>query len=238
MLNIIIYEDKLHYMNEDIGLINNVLVRYDIDYRIHKFSGFNKKFKEVIKTSGIFKIYILSIQLNGFEVASYIRQNEIDSIIIFTGNSNLKIKNIFNNRLLVFDYLLRDDNYLIRLSDDIKIIIKMYYKKKYLCFKYNKLMYHIAYMNINYIEKEPLIKRCIIHTIDNNYYIVNSVEKLLKMLGVNFVKTHKSCIVNIDNIEEIDCLKNVIKFKNNDETHLLTDKAKKVLKEYVGKYFV
>ena len=235
MLNIIVYEDDMRLMQKNIGLINRILADYDIDYHIHKFSGFNEEFRKIINTNNIFKIYILDMQISdisGIEVASYIREIELDSIIIFVNAFNDCLNDIFYNRLMVLDYICRYDGYENRLKDDIESIIKIYNKNRIFSFKYNYIMYRIPYSDINYIEKEPLIKRCIIHTQDNQLYIINSIEKLIKILGVNFIKTHQSCIVNIDNILEIDCVKNIIVFKNGEETHLLTDKAKRELKEY------
>ena len=236
MLNIVIYEDDMHFKQNNIELINKILTKYDIDYRIHKFSGFNEQFKEIVNSKGLFKIYILAMQVNdvsGIDVASYIRENEFDSFIILVTSFKQYLDNMFYNRLMIFDYICKDADYQNKLCDDITLIIKMHYKNKTFSFRYNHMLYRIPYADINYIEKEPQVKRCIIHTINNDYYIVNSIERLVRMLGVNFVKTYQSCIVNINNVEKIDCKKNIIIFKNGDKTHLLTDKSKKLIREYV-----
>ncbi len=91
-------------------------------------------------------------------------------------------------------------------------------------FSYKRNIYRIPYNDINYIEKESNIKRCIIHTIKDNYYISQPITKLEKELKDMFIKTHQSCIINVNNIKEIT--KNQIKFYNNDITNLINKNMK------------
>ena len=86
-------------------------------------------------------------------------------------------------------------------------------------FSYRRNIYRIPYNEINYIEKESNIKRCIIHTIKDDYYISLPITKLEEILINSFVKTHQSCIINTNNIKEIT--KNEIKFYNDDKTNLI-----------------
>ena len=51
-----------------------------------------------------------------------------------------------------------------------------------------------------------------------------------------FYQTHKSCVVNTDNIRDIEFSKFIIHFKNGDTTNLLTPSARKELKERVGDF--
>ena len=77
------------------------------------------------------------------------------------------------------------------------------------------------------------IKRCIIHTIDKEYYVVNSIEKIKSNLSGMFIKTSQSCIINLMNVSNVDCVNNIVCFKNGDTTTLMTNRAKKIIKEYV-----
>ena len=236
MLNITICDQDDEYLNLNVTIVNKVLVENDIDYRIHKFSGFNEKFNEVIHDENAFKIYILDASLEnrfGVHSALKIREHDLDSIIIFTSDCDEKCNDIIHNKLLAFDYICKDTFYKDKVTLAIKDAIDVYFKHRIFTFSYNHVVYRIPYSDINYIEKEPLIKRCIIHAVDNNYYIVNSMEHLLEILGRDFVRTHQSCIVNVNNIRKINLVNNEIIFKNKDKTHLLTDKMKKEIKEYV-----
>ena len=186
MLNITMCGSDKLYISRTITVINMVLVNYDIDYRIHKFSGLNER-KRICDDE--FRIYIID---NDLELISRIRKNDFDSIIILVTDN--KRDNIIYNKLMIFDIISKNSNYEEKLTKVLISAIEIYDKYKVFTFAYNHIIYRIPYKEINYIEKEPLIKRCIIHTVNNNYYYVNSIENLLGILGVNFVKTHQSCI--------------------------------------------
>ena len=239
MLNIIVYEDKTLYMKKNIDAINEALASYDIDYRIHKFDSFNDELKKLIRDKEMNKLYILDVEMSdksGIEVASIIREDDFESIIIFATAYDKYHNDIFYNRLMVLDFVCKYHGYEKRLREDIISAIKILYDSKTFVFKYNHVVYRIPYAQINYIEKEPLIKRCIIHTINNDLYIVNSLDRLIRILGASFLRIHQSCIVNVDNIKEIDFAKSIVIFKNGDKTTLLADKMKGRLKEYVELY--
>ena len=90
---------------------------------------------------------------------------------------------------------------------------------------------------INYIEKSPSQNKCIIHlTNKDEKFISDTIMKLKQDLGSPFFQTHKSCLVNLDNIKFIDYAKFTIYFKNGESTLLLTPIARKELRKRVGSY--
>lgn len=237
MLNIVIYEDNENFMNKNVDTINKAMANSDIDYRIHKFSKYTKKLDEIIHDDTVKKIYILDVEMegvSGLEIASRIREDDWDSIIIFATAYSKYQNDVFYTRLMVLDFICKYTGYDERLKDDIEASLKIIYKQRTFVFSYNHVVYRIPYDHICYIEKEPIIKRCIIHTNNNQFYIVKSINWLEENLGNDFIKTHQSCIVNINNIKEIDFSTNTITFKNGDSTNLLTEKKKKEVKYYVG----
>lgn len=237
MLNIIIYEDNESFMKKNIDTINKAMGSSDIDYRILKFNKYTKKLEEIIHDDTVKKIYILDVEMegiSGLEIASRIREDDWDSIIIFATAYTKYQNDVFYTRLMVLDFICKYTGYDERLKDDIEASLKIIYKQKTFVFSYNHVVYRIPYDHICYIEKEPIIKRCIIHTNNNQFYIVKSINWLEENLGNDFIKTHQSCIVNLNNIKEIDFSTNTITFKNGDSTNLLAEKKKKEVKHYVG----
>ena len=237
MLNVIIYEDKENFMKKNIDAINKSLVSSDIDYRIHKFYKYSSELNDMIKDKNSKKIYILDVEMDevtGLEIASRIREDDYDSIIIFATAYDKYHNDVFYSRFMVLDFICKYNGYEERLIDDLKTAIKILYKEKTVVFSYNHVVYRIPYNHICYIEKEPLIKRCIIHTFNNSFYIVKPINWLDKNLNANFLKIHQSCIINLDNVKEIDRSSNIITFKNGDKTCLLASRKKKELMEYVG----
>ena len=236
MLNVIIYEDNAVFMQKNINSVNKALANCDIDYRILKFNQYSSKLEDAIYQKGVKKIYIIDVEMgdvSGLEIASKIREDDFESIIIFATAFDKYHNDVFYSRLMVLDFICKYQGYEERLKDDIIAALKVLYKKKTFIFMYNHVIYRVPYSHICYIEKEPLIKRCIIHTLNNRFHIVKPINWLEQVLGANFVKTHQSCIVNMDNVKNIDFSTNVITFKNGASTTLLTNKKKKEVCEYV-----
>ena len=240
MLRFIICEDNKDFLNRLSNAVNKVMMPYNFEYKINKFIQYNEEVEEIIFNNTERKIYILDIELpdvSGLEIASMIRENDMDSIIIFV-TSHLEFKNdIFYSRLLALDYIAKDKFWEDRFCKTIDYTIKSLNKRKVLMFEYNYNSYRIPYDDIVYIEKVSDNKKCIIYTEDDNSFeIISTISDLLKDLGPNFFRTHKSCIVNLDKIKEIDYADNKIVFKNGHCGYLLSNRNKRGLKEYVSNY--
>lgn len=240
MLKFIVCEDKQETLEQINHTVTKVMMNYDMEYKIEKFTEYNKRFKEVINDKYNLKIYILDIELSlvsGLEIASEIREDdELSPIIFVTAHSECK-NDIFYSRLNAIDFISKYNRYQERLEETINYIIQKMYKNKTLCFSYNHVYYKILYKEINYIEKAPLQNKCIIHLSNGEErYITSSIIKLKEELGPMFYQTHKACVVNIDNISNIEFSNFMIYFKNGDNTNLLTPPARKELKKRVGDF--
>ena len=90
--------------------------------------------------------------------------------------------------------------------------------------------------DINYIAKAVGERKVIIRTKNKEYVVNKNFVEIQELLNDNFIQTHRSCMVNIDNVKEIDSSNNIIRFENGDETNLLSKsyKLKGRLREYVN----
>lgn len=230
MINIIVYSDCSNYIKEDVKAINVALAKYNIDYRIYTFNDYDEDLETIINND-LIKIYVLDVNSGGkgIDVALRIRKSEINSIIIFITDCNKYQNVLFDNRLMVLDFICKTNGYEIRLCDDIIYALRVIYERNSFIFKYNNVVYRIPYSQINFIEKESMIKRCIVHTVYDSYYVVNSIQRLNEILGRNFFRSHQSCIVNLSNIKKINLVNNIIEFNCGDKTMLFSDKCKKEL---------
>ena len=235
MLDIIIFSDNMTTVQKSNKAIYMALVNYEIEYNTHIFNSYEDKELDNIINNKNRKIYVLDIDSDNIcNVVDLIREKDFTSIIILVNVKNNNYDLLINKRLMALDFIIDNDKYIIRLKDDINLSLKIIYGEDTLVFKYNHIIYRIPFGDINYIEKEPTVKRCIIHTIDKNYYIVSSIEKIMNEFNDNFLRTHQSCIININNVNRFDFSNNIIMFKNGDYTLLLTNKIKKTLRESVN----
>ena len=86
MLRFIICEDNKEFNNRLAMIINKVMMPYNFEYKISKFEKYNKEVEEIIIRKNEQKIYILDVELpevSGLEIASTIREQDLDSTIIF-----------------------------------------------------------------------------------------------------------------------------------------------------------
>ena len=240
MLKFIICEDNKETLDRTSLIISKVMMPYDFDYKIYKFEKYDSQLKKIIETKDNDKVYILDVELpkiSGLEIASEIRENDWNSIIVFLTAHRECQDDIFYSRLLALDYISKNRISFERLEETIKMIISKMNQNKILTFKYNGITSRIPYDDIIYVEKVPENKKCLIITENNNIHeIQESISHLLEKLGPDFYQTHKSCIVNVTKIKKVDYSNNIITFKNNDKIDLLSNRNRKGLREYVKNY--
>ena len=85
--------------------------------------------------------------------------------------------------------------------------------------------------DILFIEKESNTNKSIIHTNDKNHEICATIKEIEKSLKyAQFIRIHRSCIININKVIKYDFLENIIYFKN-DSTNLISREKRNFLKE-------
>ena len=130
-----------------------------------------------------------------------------------------------------FDYLPKPitqdrlEETIVRLFDDINGRPKRYIKID------NKKTI-IDESDVQYIKRDGM--KLVFHTKSRDYETYSSFNKIANSLPSNFVRAHKSFIVNINNIENLDSIGNIIYFDNNS-TCEIGPKFKKSLIEEVTK---
>lgn len=240
MIKFIICDDNTQVLEKANQTITKVMMNYDSDYKVCKFTKYDEKLKEIIKDKFDIKIYILDIELpkiSGLEIASEIREDDDDSIVIFvTAHSECK-NDIFYSRLQAIDFISKYYCYQQRLEETIEHVIKKIYRNRCLEFTYNHVYNKVLYKEISYIEKSTSQNKCIIHLMNGTEKFINlTITKLKEELGKGFYQTHKSCLINLSNIKKIDYPRLTVYFINGDHTDLVTPSSRKELKQLVGNY--
>lgn len=234
MINFIICEDNKNVRDLHEVLISKITMPYDFDYTVHSFEKYNNNLKKIINTPSDLKIYILDLELpgkTGLEIAQDIRKVDWDSIIIvLTSHDELELK-LFKEKLLIFDFISKFDNYEKRLTDSINLVIKNLNCRSALVFKQDKEIYHIKYDNILYIFRDNTKNKTKIKAIDKEYYVRGTLTNVAKQLDNRFYQTHRACYVNLNNIKCADFKNDIIYFTNDDSIDYLSRNYKKGLKE-------
>lgn len=236
MINFFIYDKD----NEVLNIYKKILLKLTklkkIDYSINIMEDLNSFSFEDMHSSGK-KIYLINIDskdTTGIKFIKNIRENgDWISQIIVTSQYNNNI-NIPLYRLLILDCIAKTNNFINNVYDALKEATNILISKTSLNFKTNNEVFQILYDDICYIEKNLNDNDSTVFTKNNSYTIKCSINKLLSELNSDsrFFKTHRSCIVNLNNITCFDMKKNIIKF-NMIETNLISRNNRKLLKDKI-----
>ena len=144
-----------------------------------------------------------------------------------------KIK-ILKENLFIVDYINKNKGFKQKLLRNIQICLKNYDQRpNSLKYTYKNILYNIDYQKIIYIEKEQDSKRCIIKTIDKDYYYLGSINSLVKILDKRFIKCSRSFIVNVEQMTSYDIKTNLMTFKNNTTLNAVSRDNKKTIINYL-----
>lgn len=239
MINFIICEDEIALSNIYKKEIEKIMMNQDIDYKINIFRDYTDKWKDFASNNNNFKIYLLDIKTktaSGLDAARYIRE-ELDDwqsmIIMITAFQEYKY-DALGKRLMLVDFINKLDNCENRLNDAINISLKNYDKRpKTLKYTYKKVLYNIEFRKIIYIEKEQDNKRCIIKTLEGDFYIPGNLVTVSKLLDKRFIKCCRSIIINSEQVESYNKKTNTITFKNKIELNAVSRENKKEIIKYV-----
>ena len=232
MINIIICDDLKRDLEKVYKIVEKFAKSNNLEYKIHSFSDYDKKFMDIVKSKLSLKIYILDIETpsrSGIDVAREIRRKDINSVIIFlTGHEELG-NLILKNDLMFLSFINKFDNLKVRLNNSLKKALVMLKQNSVVKITDNNNTYIIDLNDILYLSKESFERKTIIILDYAEYKLNLSLSKVEKLLDERFVKTHRSCIVNMSRVSRIDKTNKIIYFDNKMKTDLLSDKYKKGL---------
>lgn len=202
MLKIAICEDELKQQEILEQYIDKILTEITKDYEILTFISGEELLENYPENVDIFLLDIKMDKLNGMEIAKKIREIDKKEVeIIFTTSLVKYIQDGYEVR--AYRYLLKPikfDDLKKHLTSCIKEINEK--KENYIVVNGKNDVYKINISHITYVEIQN--KDMTIHTIDKDYNIKMSIDKIEKELSrYNFFRCHKSFLVNISYIENI-----------------------------------
>ena len=200
MLNFVLCDDNSNILSKLEKVLENIFLKHDFQAKILFTSTEPTEILHFTKNNSV-DVLILDINLkhniSGLELAQEVRSFNKNLYIIFT-TAHLEYM-MLAYKVKTFDYLIKPISYekledtIIRLFNDITSS-----SNKYL--NINGKIF-INQKNILYIKKDGM--KVIICTPSKNYSAYSSFNKLEHCLSDNFVRCHKSYIVNLNNISDI-----------------------------------
>ena len=214
MLNFVICDDYSAVLNRLAKMLESIFINNDIDAQIGLKASTAPEVIKYVENNKV-DVLILDINLksdiNGCDIADIVRKKNKDVYIIFT-TGHLEYA-LMAYKYKTFDYLPKPiieerlEETILRLMDDIK-----HTPSKFIRLNNNKTI--INQDEINYIKKDGM--KLVFCTDTRTYETYSSFNKIQDCLPENFIRCHKSYIVNVKNISDINSNKNTILFAPNE----------------------
>ena len=219
MINFIVCEDNPIVLEKNIKTINNLMFSNNIEYKIYSFTDYNSELQDLINNNLDNKIYILDIELedsSGIDIARKIRKNDWSSLIIFSTAHFELFPHVFSDKLMIFDYITKYDDYGNNLYKTLEKSIDIITHNNTISFKIGSDYHNIKINTILYLTYDKYSRKTIIKTFDNEYYINDTLTSFEESLNKDFTRINRGYIVNMLNVRKINYNERIIEFNNGE----------------------
>ena len=215
MLNFVICDDTLNALKKLSHMLESIFIENNLDARVVFTTTKADDVLSYINDNPI-DVLVLDINLhsdlNGIDIANQVREKNKDCYFIFTTAHPEYV--FLAYKCKTFDYLCKPisqecfEETILRLFDDIQ---KSASNRKYIRLDNKNTI--IAESEVHFIKRDGM--KIIFHTDSRNYEVYSSFAKIKEQLPNNFIRCHKSFIVNVNNISKLEPSSNLIYFNNN-----------------------
>lgn len=230
MIRFIIVDDDKNAVQHIKKLLKEIVKE---DMEIHTYDKFNLALKKELQNTDIHKVYLLDIELkskiSGIWIAKLIRDIDWESEIIFTTNHDKMYEIAHRSVYEVFDFLEKFHDFDNRLKKDIEAILKRNFNNKMFVYKGNNTELSLFYRSILYIYRETEERKLVIVTTSNRYMINLNLKEIIHFLDNRFVQCHRSCIVNLEHIQEKNYKEGYFTLDTSEKVYMISKKFKKDL---------
>ena len=239
MLDIFVCEDNAAQRRTVVNIIQNTVLIEELDMQLTLDTGDPYILLEKVKTSQNTGIYFLDIDLNssmnGMKLAQQIRLYDPRGFIIFiTAHSELSYMT-FQYRVEAMDFVLKDNpaEAKVKLRECLLNAMERHMLQTNKTYKVYTLevggrKISVDYEDILFFETSSNIHKVILHAKDRQIEFPGTIKELASALSGDFVRCHRSFLINKKNIKEIDAKNRIIHFING-ETCLMSTRMMKAL---------
>lgn len=233
MLNFVICDDNLNILSKLNTMLENIFVKNSFEAKV-AFTSDNIDDTLTYIDSNKVDVLMLDINLkagkSGLELAEAVRKKNKDVYLIFT-TGHLEYAMVAY-KFKTFDYLAKPITY-DRLEDTVKRLFEDIngLPKKYI--KIDNKNTIIDESQVHFIKRDGM--KLIFHTSSRDYDTYSSFAKLEDKLPENFVRCHKSFVVNLDNVKNMDPVTSTV-YLNDDSSCSIGPKYKQELMEVIKNY--
>ena len=214
MLHFVICDDNLNILDKLEKMLENIFTKNKKKKKVSFKSDNSDDILDYIKSNPA-DVFLLDINLKssktGLELAEEIRKIKKNSYLIFT-TGHLEYAMVAY-KYKTFDYIAKPITYdrledtIVRLFDDVNGL-----NKRYLRIDNKNTL--IDESEIQYVKRDGM--KLVFHTPSRDYDTYSSFNKFQDRLPKTYIRCHKSCIANINQIKDIEPVSGTITFKDGD----------------------
>lgn len=218
MLNFVMCDDNTGILNRLEKMLESILINNNLSGQVVYSTTNADKLLNYVKAHP-FDAVILDIDLksniSGIDIANIIRKQNKKAYIIFT-TAHLEYLMVAY-KYKTFDFLAKPIT-IERLAETIYRLFDDVSEDNNIFFKVGKKNGYVNTNEIFFIQKNG--KKAIFKTTGNDFELNSSFADILSHLPNNFVRCHKSYIVNLNKISYVQS-NNTITFKDNSKIQCL-----------------
>lgn len=212
MLNFVLCDDNKNILDKLSQMLENIFIQNDYSAKItYTCDNADDLFDYLSKnnTDVLFLDINLKNKLTGLDIAERIRKKNKKIYIIFT-TGHLEYAMVAY-KYKTFDYIAKPITYdrledtIVRLFEDVNGL-----NKRYLRIDNKNTL--IDESEIQYVKRDGM--KLVFHTPSRDYDTYSSFNKFQDRLPKTYIRCHKSCIANINQIKDIEPVSGTITFKD------------------------
>ena len=233
MLNFVICDDNLNILTKLSKMLESIFIKNNYDAQVSFASDDADKILEYVclnKTDVVVLDINLKSKKTGLELAEAIREKNSDIYIIFT-TAHMEYA-LVAYKFKTFDYIPKPITQ-ERLEETITRLYNDIYSQPKKFLKIDNKNTIIDASEVNYIKRDGM--KLVFCTDSRDYEIYSSFNKVQDTLPDNFVRCHKSYIMNVNKVSNIEPVENKIIFDNNSSCDI-GPKFKDTIMEVMNNY--
>jgi two-component system response regulator AgrA len=207
-MRFVLCDDNEIFLTKLASLIENIFIKLNIDAEISKLIKSPIELFGYLEENSIDVLFLdikLGSTLTGIDVANKIREKNKKIYIVFlTGHFEYSM---LAYKVKTFDYLIKPISYL-KLEETISRLYEDFFHNEVKLASICNGKYLLKEQDILFIEKNKM--KAIIHTDYSKVELYSTLKNIQNSLSSNFIRCHKSYVINSEKISSIDSKNNIL----------------------------
>lgn len=243
MIDVYVCEDSKEQREIVTHYIKSEILIQEYDMKLKVSTDDPEKIIEEMKTSKNTGLYFLDVDLqsskNGLTLAKEIREYDPRGFIVFVTSHSEMAFLTFQYKVEALDFILKDEPKQLRsrICECIENVHTKYTKitkgeGKTITITRGGRKLTLEYNSIMFFETSVNEHKLIVHTENKSIEFFGKMKEIEDEVGDDFIRCHRSYLVNKKNIKEIDYTEKMIRMKNQMECPISHRMIRQVKNKY------